>query len=155
MDWNHLLWIFFKKNFSRYYLALPRCIGRCKVNWFEFVFFPGKTNEDWRCKRWTIDFFVRFGAISTDLELCKVKQNMCAVKRQRRCNFNYRTDFVRFYLLAHPGLRISVGLIFEYSSPCWIGWLFPEGFCIGLDILFPIPNIRSLFKSAIRGIDIA
>ena len=28
-------------------------------------------------------------------------------------------------------------------------------FCIGLDRLFPIPNIRSLLRSAIRGIDIA
>jgi hypothetical protein len=28
-------------------------------------------------------------------------------------------------------------------------------FCMGLDILFPMPNIRSLFRSAIRGIDMA
>ena len=28
-------------------------------------------------------------------------------------------------------------------------------FCVGLDILFPIPNIRSLLRSAIRGIDMA
>jgi hypothetical protein len=27
--------------------------------------------------------------------------------------------------------------------------------CIGLDILFPIPNIRSLLRSAIRGIEMA
>lgn len=28
-------------------------------------------------------------------------------------------------------------------------------FCMGLDILFPIPNIRSLLRSAMRGIDMA
>ncbi len=33
--------------------------------------------------------------------------------------------------------------------------LLLEVFAMALDILFPIPNIRSLFKSAIRGIDIA
>ncbi len=57
-------------------------MGRCKVNWFDDVavvglFFLGKTNDDCRCKRWTIDDFENSGAIRIYFEV-QGKIHICA-----------------------------------------------------------------------------
>jgi hypothetical protein len=53
-----------------------------------------------------------------------------------------------FYSLSDPAFGGA------FSCAGRIELLF-EVFCIVFDIFFPIPNIRSLLRSAIRGIDIA
>jgi hypothetical protein len=62
-------------------------MGRCKVNWFDDVamvglFFLGKTNDDCRCKSWTIDALVKSDAIRIDVKVQGREKGLCNRKDQ-------------------------------------------------------------------------
>ena len=60
-------------------------------------------------------------------------------------------------LLIDPGLlgTIFEGVPIRFISGACVEELFAVEICNRLDILFPMPRMRSLLRSATRGIDIA